>query len=66
MTLPRNFPERKNQRRERALELMKKQLVKKPDDEQLKDAIANTLSKIPEESQRGVRTKKNRGKKGGR
>lgn len=66
MTQPRNFPERKNQRRKDALEALKKQLAKDPKNEGLKDAIENTAAKIVDEGMRDVKTKKNRTKKGGR
>lgn len=59
---PKNFPERKNQRRKRALENLKA-YAKKNDSPNLKKAIKNTEAKITE-NVISVRTKKMRTKVG--
>ena len=59
---PKNFPERKNQRRKRALENLKA-YAKKNDSSNLKKAIKNTEAKITE-NVISVRTKKMRTKVG--
>ena len=59
---PKNFPERKNQRRKRALKNLKAN-AKKNDLSNLKRAIKNTEAKIIDNA-RGVKTKKMRTKAG--
>lgn len=59
-----NFPEKKNQRRKRALERLKIQAVKNPSKE-LKVIITNTEKQIATDT-RGIRSKKDRGKAGKR
>lgn len=59
---PKNFPERKNQRRKKALENLKA-YAKKNDSSNLKRAIEDTEAKIINDA-RSVRTKKARAKVG--
>jgi len=59
---PKNFPERKNQRRKRALENLKA-YAKKNDSTNLKRAIKDTEAKITE-NVTSVKTKKARAKVG--
>jgi len=59
---PKNFPERKNQRRERALKRLETQASKNSSKE-LKVIIENTEKQIVEGA-RGIRSKKDRGKTG--
>jgi len=59
---PKNFPERKNQRRKKALENLKN-YAKKNDSPNLKRAIKDTEDKIINDV-RGIKTKKARGKMG--
>lgn len=59
-----NFPEKKNQRRKRALERLKAQAAKNPS-EKLKVIIESTEKQIAIDA-RGIRSKKDRGKAGKR